>query len=294
MIRDIRIHYIFLKEAFMKKALLGIVFVVIGISLSSCQKKEAAQAGSAQTAAQAATPIVVGTGNKYEPYCYADAQGKLIGYDYKVLEEVDRRLAQYTFSYEVFDFANILISLGAGKIDIGAHEYEENPERRATYLYGDERYSDYDSWLTVNADGPWAQVNSVDELAGNPAAVFGVSLGSNHEAFVKTYNQTHDAAHQLTFQIYSESTILLENLKTGRFSAALMMQVDIDRDSKIGGLSLIPRGDKPAIQSGAYFIFAKNGQTLKEAVDGALRAMKADGTLARIYKEVVTDYYANL
>jgi L-cystine transport system substrate-binding protein len=207
--------------------------------------------------------------------------------------EVDRRLPQYTFSYETFDFANILISLGAGKIDIGAHEYEENPDRRATYLYGDERYSDYDSWLVVNADGPWANINSFDEIAGNPNAIVGVSIGSNHEAFVKTYNQNHTA--QLAYQTYaSEPAILAENLKSGRYSVSLMMLVDIQRYEKIGnGLRLIAKGDAPVIQSGAYFIFARNNPVLKEAVDGALRDMKADGTLARIYQEAVLDYYAN-
>jgi L-cystine transport system substrate-binding protein len=275
----------------MNKALfLVIVLAVVGQEIVC-----AAGAAGKEEAGKGVTTIVVGTGNKYEPYCYADAAGNLIGYDYKVLEEVDRRLPQYSFTYEVFDFANILIALGTGKIDIGAHEYEENPERRAAYLYGDERYSDYDSWLTVNGDGPWANVNSVDELAGNPNAIFGVSLGSNYEAFVKTYNQTHDAAHQLTYQTYTENAVWGENLKSGRFSAGLSMLVDIGRYNRITtGLNLIPRGEKPVIESGAYFIFAKTGQELKAAVDGVLRDMKADGTLARIYKEAVTDYYEKL
>jgi L-cystine transport system substrate-binding protein len=281
----------------MKKALFVVtaltVLALAGILLVSCRNKEAAEGavgGSGNAAA--VTNIVVGTGTKYEPYCYADDSGNLIGYDYKVLVEVDRRLPQYTFSYETFDFANILISLGAGKIDIGAHEYEENPDRRATYLYGDERYSDYDSWLMVDADGPWAGINSFDEIAGNPNAIVGVSIGSNYEAFVKTYNQNHTA--QLAYQTYaSETAILVENLKSGRWAASLAMLVDIERDSKIGNIRLIPKGDTPAIQSGAYFIFARNNPALKEAVDGALREMKADGTLTRIYQEAVLDYYAN-
>jgi L-cystine transport system substrate-binding protein len=185
----------------MKKARIFVIaFIALaaaGLLLSSCQKKQAATTVSADNAVSV-TNIVVGTGTKYEPYCYADSAGNLIGYDYKVLVEVDRRLPQYAFSYETFDFANILISLGVGKIDIGAHEYEENPDRRATYLYGDERYSDFDSWLSVKADGTWANINSFDDIAGDPNAVVGVSLGSNYEAFVKTYNQTHPAP--LTYQ----------------------------------------------------------------------------------------------
>ena len=281
----------------MKKAMFVVVGIVVaGTVLLSCAKKETAQqAGSAGNVVQV-TRLVVGTGSKYPPYCYADAQGNLIGYDYKVSVEVDRRLPQYEFSYEVFDFANILLALGAGKIDIGLHEYEENPDRRATYLYGDERYSDYDSWLIVKADGPWAGVNSVNELAGDPNAVFGVSLGSNHEAFARTWNREHDSAHQLIIQTYaSEDAIRNENLRSGRFAASLSMLVDLERTTRVTpGLTLIARGNKPVIESGAYFIFAKNSTALKEAVDGALREMKADGTLERIYKEAVLDYYANL
>lgn len=71
--------------------------------------------------------------------------------------------------------------------------------------------------------------------------------------------------------------------------------LNIDRFNRVTeGLKLIPVGDKPVIDSGAYFIFAKTGAELKEAVDGALRDIKADGTYARIYKEAVTDYYAKL
>ncbi|MDR1030337.1 MAG: transporter substrate-binding domain-containing protein [Treponema sp.] len=278
----------------MKKALCIItVLVVAGLLLSSCRNKKQAAESNGGGSGNTVTNIVVGTGNKYEPYCYADSSGNLIGYDYQVLVEIDRRLPQYTFSYEIFDFANILISLSTGKIDIAAHEYEDNPDRRATYLYGDERYSDYDGWLMVNADGPWATVNSLDEIAGNPNAVVGVRLGSNYEAFVKTYNQTHTA--QLAYQTYALEgpMLLLENLRSGRYSVTLLMLADLQLYNKIGTARLIPKGEAPVIQSGAYFIFAKNNPALKEAVDGALRDMKVDGTLARIYQEVVLDYYEN-
>lgn len=275
----------------MKKALLFVIVLavaghVIVYATGAADKKEAGKG---------VTTVVVGTGVKYEPYCYTDAAGNLIGYDHKLLQEIDRRLPQYEFKYEIFDFANILVALGAGKVDIGAHQYEPNPDRRATYLFGDEEYNDYDSWLTVKADGPWAQVNSIDDLAGNPNAIISVGLGSNREAFVKNYNQNHDAAHQLILQPYTEDAVLLENLKSGRVSATLQILLNIDRyNSVTEGLRLIPRGNKPVIDSGAYFIFAKTGVELKEAVDGALRDIKADGTFARIYKESVTDYYANL
>jgi L-cystine transport system substrate-binding protein len=275
----------------MKKAL----FFVIVLAVAGEGLVHAAGSSEKKGAEKGVTTIIVGTGVKYPPYCYTDAAGNLIGYDHKLLQEIDRRLPQYEFKYEVFDFANILIALGQGKVDIGAHQYESNPDRRATYLFGDEEYNDYDSWLTVKADGPWANVNSIDDLAGNPNAIISVGLGSNREAFVKNYNQTHDAAHQLAYQPYTEDAVLLENLKSGRFSATLQILLNIDRyNSVTEGLRLIPRGDKPVIDSGAYFIFAKTNVELKEAVDGALRDIKADGTFNRIYKEVVTDYYANL
>jgi len=125
--------------------------------LSGCGKKEASAAGGV-------TKIVVGTGNAYEPYCYLDDKGNLAGYEYEVLKAVDHLLPQYEFDYQTSDFANVLISLDAGKIDIAAHQYEWNKERDEKYLFGKEPYTTYVTYLAV-ADTR-TDIQSLDDLKG--------------------------------------------------------------------------------------------------------------------------------
>jgi L-cystine transport system substrate-binding protein len=249
--------------------------------------------GQNDGASAGVTKVVVGTGNAYQPYCYLDDNGKLTGYEIAVLEEVDRRLPQYSFSFDVYDFANILVSLNAGKIDIGAHEFEENANRRETYLYGTEGYNTYNSFLFVPAASPLAKLASIDNLAGTTAPI-AVSQGSNYEAYVKTYNATHDASHQLPWQVYGDSVVLTEGLQSGKFSAQLLTKRDAAHFNSIHpGINLVVLGDpdKPLIVSNAFFLFKKGNAKLQTAVDGAIKAMRDDGTLERIRHEVVIAFF---
>jgi len=251
-----------------------------GFSLSSCNK---------------GTNIVIGTGEDYEPFCYRDSQGNLTGFDIEVVREIERRLPQYKYSFEIFDFKNLLVALATGKIDVAAHEYEENPERRKTYLYGDEGYNDYDSYVLVKADGPWASFTGIDDFAGRKDAVLAVSTGSNHEAFIKTWNSSHDAEHQLYYTSYDDGYVLLTNIANGTNAGSMGTLLDVKTyNIKMPALNVKPIGKDPIITSQAYFLFNKDNIKLKNEFDGALRDMKADGTLEKIKNKVFDNYFESL
>lgn len=239
--------------------------------------------------------IIVGTGQNYEPFCYRDADGNLAGFDIEVVKEIGRRLPQYTFEFEVFEFKNVLVSLAAGKIDVGAHEFEENPERRRTYLYGEEGYNDYDSYLVVKADGPWAHITSLEELAGNPDAVLATSIGSNYEAFLKTWNQNHPADQQLYFITFEEDYVRNVNMANGTAVAQILTRFEMDfTNARMPGLNLKIASKEPLIYSKAYFLFKKDNAALQQNFDRVLRDMKADGTLEGIKERVLTAYLNSL
>jgi L-cystine transport system substrate-binding protein len=275
-----------------KGALLALVVTAALVQLTSCKKQANNSAAPQEKAESTVTHIVVGTGNKYEPYCYLDADGKLAGFEKAVLDEVDARLPQYSFTYAQFDFPSVLISLGSGKVDIGAHEFEENPDRRRTYLYGEEGYNDYDGFVAVTANGPYAGINSIEDFAGNPDTVLGVTAGSNYEAYVKTHNQNHPDK-PFAFKVYSDAEFINSDIINGKLAGTIMIRYDVTKYNALQNANFISRGE-PVIVSKAYFIFNRNNPALQQAVDGALREMKADGTLARIQKEKVISYYEAL
>jgi L-cystine transport system substrate-binding protein len=249
--------------------------------LSGCQKN--------------AGKVIVGTGQSYEPFCYKDSAGELSGFDIEVVREIDRRLPDIEVQFEVFEFKNVLVSLATGKIDVGAHEFEENPERRKTYLYGEEYYNDYNGYLAVKADGPWADVTSLEELAGNPAAQLAVSTGSNYEAYIRTWNETHGPDAQLSYISFDDDYVRNTNVATGKCAAIILTLFDLELyNIKTPGLNLKPVSEKPLNESKAYLLFKKGDVKLQSAFDGALREMKADGTLEEIKRRVFENYFDSL
>lgn len=266
----------------MKKLFVKAAFVMFLAALVfSCAKKS--------------EKIIIGTGQGYEPFCYRDADGNLAGFDIEVVKEIGRRLPQYTFEFEVFEFKNVLVSLAAGKIDVGAHEFEENPERRETYLYGEEGYNDFNNYLVVKADGPWAHVTSIEELAGNPDAVVVCSTGGNDEAFLITWNRTHPADKQLKYATFEDDYVRNTSVANGTNAALLITRFDTEAfNIKVPDLNFKVASKDPVTVSEAYFLFKKNDTALQQAFDGALRDMKADGTLDRIRDQVLTGYIKTL
>jgi L-cystine transport system substrate-binding protein len=265
----------------MKNYFIKTLFIILSVALIfSCTKKS--------------ENIIIGTGQGYEPFCYRDSGGNLTGYDVEVVKEIGKRLPQYTFEFEVFEFKNVLVSLAAGKIDVGAHEFEENPDRRKTYLYGEEGYNDYDSFLVVKADGPWAHIRSLDDLAGNPDAVVATSTGSNYEAFLRNWNETNPDK-QIKYTSIDEDYTRNISVANGTNAALLLTQFDIDFiNARIQGINLKRASQEPIIYSKAYFLFKKDNIALQQDFDKALRDMKADGTLEVIKNRVFTAYFNSL
>lgn len=260
----------------------GFLTILGGITLAGCGKKEALAGGGAEK-------VVVGTGNSYEPYCYLDDKGNLAGYEYEVLKAVDELLPQYEFEYKTSDFANVLISLDAGKIDIGAHQYEWNKERDEKYLFGKEPYTTYVTYLTVA--GNRDDVKSLDDLKGKKVKS---SSGSNSAYILENYNKEHkDNPIRVDYVNNSTDEETITGLLNGVWDATIMTARDVDKLNKSyekGSPSIKVTGD-PVQTSSTYFVFAKDNTKLQEAVDGALKQLKENGTLAKISVDVIGGDY---
>ena len=251
------------------------VAVVLAAGLSTCaffgcKKSDGGNKG--------AKTIIVGTGTAYNPYCYLDENGNLVGYEKDVLDAIDELLPQYTFKYETFDFANILLALSGGKIDIGAHQYEESEERRKNYLFSTESYNSFITHIVVLKDR--TDINSFDDLIGKTVHL---SVGDNSAATILKYNEGAAPDRQIkTFMAKSlQSEQLVAGLKNHQFDATFMPLLDLDKDNREYGDILKAVGE-PLNSSFSYFVFRKGDTELQQAIDGALRQLKESGRLSEI------------
>ena len=169
----------------MKKSFLKSVAVILVASFIASGAFAASKKAKKEKKVKAKT-ILVGTGSSSPLYCYLDDNGELAGFEIDVIKAIDELLPQYEFKFEIFDFKNILLALAAGKIDIGAHMYESNPERRKNYLFTDYGYNDFSKYIVVLKEN--TNVKSLKDLVGKTAQA---ATGSATGAILQHWNEEH-------------------------------------------------------------------------------------------------------
>lgn len=267
----------------MKKMVLFIL--AVSVLLTGCGSNQTEEPDDQTTQT---TKIIVGTGNGYSPYCYLDEQGNLTGYEYEVLKAVDELLPQYEFEFQTSDFTNVLISLDAGKVDIAAHQYEYNEERAAKYLFGEEAYTTYVTYLVVPSDEN--SIESLDDLQGK--TVYAGGKGSNSTYILENFNEEHED-NPLTI-VNAESMTseeFVQGLLSGKHDAAIATKRDVEKHNNAYGSEAIKITGEPLQSSATYYLFAKDNTELQQAVDGAVKELKENGRLAEISIEQIGGDY---
>lgn len=271
-----------MKREFRQSRWAGFVAAIGILTITACA---APTAGKSENRVQ---EIIVGTGIAYEPYCYLDENGELAGYEKSVLEEVNKRLLQYHFKYQTSDFNGVLISLDTGKIDIAAHQYEKNADREKKYLFGTVPYTTYVTYITVPADRE--DIHSIDDLRGK--TVWGSSAGSNTSYILEGYNEGHK---DNPIDIRNGDSItdeeLIAGLLNGKMDATIMTKRDMERKNQAYGSEILKITGEPLQTSSTYFVFNKDNEELRNAVDKVLMQLKEEGILAEIsLREIGGDY----
>lgn len=227
------------------------------------------------------TKIIVGSGNMYNPYCYVDENGKAVGYEYDVLEAIDELLPQYEFEYQTMAFDQILLALDSGKIDLAAHQYEYTDERAEKYLFSEETYTSYITYLAVLIDD---DAQSLEDLAGEKIRSGGATSATSQ--ILTNWNEAHPG--QEVILVNSDSSANEESaaaLKSGASRAAVLKKSDItnmNNNFSDDGNPWLKSVGEPINNSKTYYLYRKDETALKEAVDGALRTLKENGTLSEL------------
>jgi polar amino acid transport system substrate-binding protein len=205
-----------------------------------------------------------------EPYVYEDPAdpSKLIGFEVDIMGAIARRLGvkprfvQYTWS-------NLVPSLERGDFDVAMNGLEATQERRDRILLSDP-YFVYAETLTIRAGDPY---RSIFDLAGKR---------------VGTLNQTyaHDILTMLPLEtaVYEGNEEPYRDLAHGRVDAVLLDNIIADRYGCVPAQPTL-RCAPYDVARGTYVIGMRKGdRELKQAIDGALAAMREDGELEQILR----------
>lgn len=263
----------------------GLSVAAFSLLLAACGSSGGSASDSSEDSGKV-TKITVATGNDALPYAYLDENGKYDGYDVAVVKAIDKKLKDYSFTFEGSDFPTTLSNLESNKAQMAAYEYEVNDERKEKFVYGDVGYVVWDTYISYDPD-KGETYNTFDDLKGKKVYV---TTSTNQAAMAENYLKDHPDAFTLVYGEYSNEQIV-QALTSGAVDATLAPKYQIDNYNKTFDVHL-NIGDKPVHNSDAYLLFNKKTDTkLIEEVNKALKELKEDGTIKKLSEKYLDGDY---
>ena len=227
---------------------------------------------------ESAGQLILGLDDAFPPMGFVDTQtGELVGFDIDVATEVCSRLGIELVTQPI-DWDSKSAELSNGNVDCLWNGFSETPERAEEFNLSIP-YMKNDQIILVKSDSTYQGLN---DLAGK---IVGVQADSSAEVALNENPDFKDTLQEVV-QIDDYSKAVME-IQNGTIDAIAIDEV-VARyylQNNPGAYTILQdeNGDDASLAEENYVIgFRKGDDALKEKVEGALKEMSADGTLAEI------------
>jgi polar amino acid transport system substrate-binding protein len=214
--------------------------------------------------------LLVGTDTPFPPFEIGQPPD-LSGYDIEVVDALAEKLG-LEVTYQDTSFDTIFRDTAQGKFDMAVAASTITPEREKTVDFSDPYYQANQSLIVAND----SDIATQDDLGGKTV---GAQDGTTGEDYA---NDETDAAQVRGFP---EGPDAITALRNGQVDAVIIDQpVAVDAtESTAGGDIKIAQ---EIVTSELYGLpFAPDNDSLREAVNGALKELKDDGTITDLYEK---------
>jgi cystine transport system substrate-binding protein len=258
-----------MKLKFFPAALVSIVALALtGCSTAAVDTNTPAGTDNSLTSVLDSGTLVIGTEGTYRPFSFHEGgSGKLTGYDVEVARAVANQMGVEA-KFEETQWDAIFAGLTAGRWDTVANQVSRTPERIAAYEFSTP-YTYSTGVIVVPADN--TSITSFASLQGMTTAQ---SLTSNWYTLA-----TQSGANIEAVEGWAQSVALVEQ---GRVDATVNDKLTFLDYAKTNGAKNLKIAAETEERSESAFAVAKGGTKLAEAVSDALKALTADGTLAKL------------
>jgi ABC-type amino acid transport substrate-binding protein len=210
--------------------------------------------------------LVAGSSAEYPPFEYV-ADGKLVGYDVDMADEITRRMG-VKVAWEKIDFKGIVAALTAKRVDVLITALTWTPERAERIAFSDPYFDAGIGAITPQSSA----IAKVEDLTGRRV---GVQLGSSGERYVR------EAVGSKVGQLltYDSITLAINDLKNGRVEAVVnplpVLRYAVRNDS---GFRYTAVWDTRVVGINARL----DDKELLAEINRHLRDLKSEGFLAKL------------
>lgn len=285
-----------------KKLILALVLILTMLFtlLAGCGKvtNEGAQATATDKATETATAgateeptkgpikdvLLVGMDDNYPPMEFHDVDGKLVGFDVEMIEAVAKKLGMKV-EYKFITFEGIFEGLKTDKYDCIVSAVSMTKDRLENFEFTKPYLS----------NGQVIVVKPGDESVKTPEDLAGKKVGVQTNTTADEACKKHLEKTSFELKRYDDIIQTFEAMNAGHIDCIV-----VDYAVAIEYASKSP--DKYVISSAQLtnepisICFKKGNTALRDEVQGALEALKTDGTLAEISKKWLggEDYTSNI
>jgi cystine transport system substrate-binding protein len=210
----------------------------------------------------------IGLEGTYPPFNYVDEKGNLTGFEVEFARELARRLGVKP-DFQPGKWDGLLAALDVDRIDAVINQVTITPERQQKYAFS----APYTvSGIQIIVPANKTGIAKPADLAGKRV---GAGLGTAYEKWLRANAPTAD------IRTYDDDATRNQDLLVGRIDAALNDRLIVPNLVKQYGGRIVAAGEPFATQTQAIAM-RKDSGALPQAVNDAIAAMRADGTLKRI------------
>jgi cystine transport system substrate-binding protein len=244
------------------------IALAAALLLTSCGGSSTAGGGSSSGPSGSSGVLRVATEGTYAPFSFHDPKSnELTGYDVDVAKAVGKELGEKVqFSETQFD--SIFAGLESNRYDMIANQVTINPQRQAKYLFSTP-YTVSTGVVVTRADDD--SVHSLADVKGKRSAQ---STTSN---FAQTATQA--GAQVEPVEGFTQAITLLKQKRVDVTINDSLAVLEYQKTTGDKSVKIAATIDPPSDEA---LVFRKNSTDLQTKVDGALKSLRADGTLASI------------
>jgi polar amino acid transport system substrate-binding protein len=224
---------------------------------------------------QQAGVIKVGTSADYPPFESIDRNGKKVGFDIALMEEIARRL-QVKLEWVDMPFESLIAAVQEGKIDLAISAFNYDAERLKEIDFSEAYYVSEDA--LVVADSFAGQINSPEEVASYKV---GVQSGTTQEYWLMEKLVTTGKLSETNLSRYERADQAAENLKNGRIEVwmADLLPAQTLAD-KLGGLRIAHKG---SFSNGPMnIVMQKDDRSLETEINRIIRELDREGLIKQL------------
>jgi ABC-type amino acid transport substrate-binding protein len=268
------------------------VFAIVGAACSNNSSTIEPGSGTSSSSAPTFTTIAegkltVGSCLDYKPFEYKQGD-QLKGFDVDLTDEIASRLG-LEVEWVKANFDTIFTAVAANQFDMVAAASTITPEREQTALFSDPYFNARQS-LTVNTTKT-PDIQSTDDLASGD--IVAVQKGTTG----KDWATENLEPNGIQIKVFDLAPDAFTDLEAGNVTGIINDEPSSDAEVESRPDLAVVEG----IDTGEHYglAFSPDNPDLKDAVDGALAEIIADGTYAEIFDryfpgvEVPPEYQAS-